>query len=209
MERLIVARHAHAVSNVADVVSCRPPGEGLSERGVEEALALREAIAGERIELAVASELVRTQETLALALGERDVPRLVLREWNEIDFGSFEARPLSEYRDWAWTHEADVPCPGGGESRGAAALRIATALDTILRRAERTILAVGHALPVRYVLDAADGRFPQARIAPVQHAVPHVLTAAGVAAAASALRRWGAAPAFAGTPQASCRGCRY
>ena len=202
MERLILVRHGHALSNVRDVVSCRPPGEGLSERGVEEALTLRETLAGERIDLGVVSELVRTQETLALASGPREVPRLVLRGWNEIDFGSFEAGPLAAYREWAWTSEADAVCPGGGESRGAVALRVAETLEALLARTEQTVLAVGHALPVRYVLDASAGRLPEARIAPVPHAVAHRLGVPQAAAAARALRRWAGAPAFAPRSQA-------
>jgi broad specificity phosphatase PhoE len=202
VQQLILVRHAHAVSNVRDAVSCLPPGEGLSDAGVEQALALREALAGEAIDLGVASELVRTQETLELALGGDDVPRIVVPEWNEIHFGSYEGGPLAAYRDWAWTTAADVTCPGGGESRAAVAIRVAAVLEALLARPEEVILAVGHALPVRYVLDASDGRFPEARIAPVEHAVPHRLPSAGVASAARALRRWARAPAFAGEPQA-------
>jgi probable phosphoglycerate mutase len=202
MERLLLVRHAHALSNASDTVSCLPPGEGLSERGVEEALALREALAGEQIDLGVASELVRTRQTLELALGARDVPVLVEPEWNEIHFGSFEAGPLAAYREWAWTQPADAVCPGGGESRGAVATRIASVLEGLLERPERSIVAVGHALPVRYVLDASDGRFPEAKIAPVQHAAPYPLTARQIGAAARALRRWSEAPSFPPRAQA-------
>jgi probable phosphoglycerate mutase len=202
VERLILARHGHALSNVRDVVSSVPPGDGLSQRGVEEALALREALAGEQIDLAVASELVRTQETLELALGERDVTRLVLPEWNEIRFGRYEQGPLARYREWAWTTAADALCPGGGESRADVAARVAGVLEQLAQRAEEVVLAVGHALPVRYVLDASDGRFPEARIAPVGHAEPHRLTREQVTVAARALRRWSEAPAFTAQAQA-------
>jgi broad specificity phosphatase PhoE len=202
MERLLLVRHAHALSNVSDAVSCLPPGEGLSERGVGEALSLREMLGGEEIDLGVASELIRTQETLDLALGGRDVPRLIDPDWNEIHFGSFEAGPLAAYREWAWTQPADAICPGGGESRAAVAARIAGVLEKLLLRPEGSILAVGHALPVRYVLDASDRRFPEARIAPVQHALPYPLGAVQVRAAARALRRWSDAPAFPDRPQA-------
>jgi probable phosphoglycerate mutase len=196
VDQLILARHAHARSNAGGVVSCLPPGEGLSERGREEALALREALAGEPVDLGVASELERTQETLDLALGDRSVPRLVLPAWNEIHFGSFEGGPLAAYREWAWSNEAGAACPGGGESRAEAARRIAAALQALLERPERTVLAVGHALPIRYVLDASDGRFPEARIEPVGHATAHRLGAGQVAAAARSLRRWSDAPSF-------------
>ena len=197
MIRLLLARHAHARSNADDRISSTPPGEGLSDLGVEEALALREALAYEPIELGVSTRLARAQETLDLALGGRDVPRLVLPELDEIGFGAFEGGALADYRAWAWSNEPDALCPGGGESRVAVAERLAGALDLLLARPEETVLAVSHALPIRYVLDAADGLFPAARIAHVPHATPLALDGEAVERAAETLRVWGTAPRFA------------
>jgi probable phosphoglycerate mutase len=196
VQTLILARHGHAVSNALDVVSCTPPGDGLSSRGVDEALALREALAGEPIALGVATQLRRTQETLELALADRGVQWLVLPGLDEIDFGSFDGGPLSVYREWAWSAEPDVECPGGGESRASAAARVADALETLLARAEETILAIGHSLPIRYVLDAADGRFPAPRIEQVAHAAPFRLGRESVDTAKEALRVWSESPRF-------------
>jgi broad specificity phosphatase PhoE len=189
-------RHAHARSNVTDRVSSTPPGEGLSEQGVQEALALRETLAFEGVELGVATRLARTQETLELALGGLDVERMVLSALDEIGFGAYEGGPLAEYRRWAWTNDADAACPGGGESRVEAAERIAAALDILLSRPEDVIVAVSHSLPIRYVLDASDGRVPAARIEPVPHATPFVLAAEAVGQAAETLRAWATAPRF-------------
>ena len=196
MNRLLLVRHAHARSNADDRISSTPPGEGLSDLGVEEALALRETLAYEPIGLAFATRLARAQETLELALGSRDVPRLVLPELDEIGFGSFEGGALADYRTWAWSNEPDALCPGGGESRVAVAERLAVALDVLLARPEETVLAVSHALPIRYVLDAGDGIFPAARIAHVPHATPLALDAEAVERAAETLRVWGTAPRF-------------
>jgi len=195
--RLLLVRHGHARSNVADRVSSAPPGEGLSEQGVGEALSLRRALAGDGVGLGVATRLVRTQETLELALGPRPAERLVLPALDEIGFGAFEGGPLAAYRDWAWTHPPEAECPGGGESRTEAAERIARALDALLERPEEVVLAVSHALPIRYVVDGSDGMFPTARITPVPHATPFVLGAAAVARAAETLRTWAGAPRFA------------
>jgi broad specificity phosphatase PhoE len=197
VETLIIARHAHAASNVADTVSCRPPGEGLSELGVTEAVALRESLVGETIDLGVATELRRTQDTLALALDGRQVPTVVLPQLNEIDFGSYEGGPLAAYREWAWTTAPDLECPGGGESRTAIATRVAGALDLLLDRPEETILAVAHALPVRYVIEGAEGRPPPARIGTIAHAQPHRLERDEVRRAVDTLREWVRAPRFA------------
>jgi broad specificity phosphatase PhoE len=177
-----------------------PPGEGLSDQGLAEALALREALAGEEVDLGVATRLVRTQETLELVLGPRLAERLVVPALDEINFGGFEGGPLEDYRSWAWTHEPDAECPGGGESRVEAAVRVAGALDALLERIEDVVLAVSHALPIRYVVDASDGTFPTARITPVPHAEPFSLEADAVRRAAETLRAWAHSPRFDDLP---------
>lgn len=197
MKRLLFARHALAVSNHGDgVASCSPPGEGLAPEGVEQGRRLAEALRGEHLDLGVSTELRRTQETLELALVGHDIPRLVLPELNEIHFGGFDGRPLEDYRAWAWSEPPAVPAPGGGESRAEAAARFARGLRTLLGRPEATILAVGHALMVRYVLDAVSGLPPSARMTPVAHAVPFRLSADEVDTATRLLESWSRAPRF-------------
>lgn len=200
MNTLILVRHAHALSNASGAVNAVPPGGGLSSQGADEARALGAQVAGEPIELGVSSRLLRTQETLAVALCGRDVPRLVEPLLDEIDFGSFEGRPLADYRAWAWEHPPDADCPGGGESRVDAALRVAAGLEALLEQTAATVLAISHALPIRYVLDAADGAFPASRIERVAHAAPSRLDRPGVERAAETLRAWARAPRFADTP---------
>ncbi len=125
MERLLLTRHAHSLSNDRDVVSSTPPGEGLSREGREQALALCEDLAAEQVELGIASRLRRAQETLTLGLGPKDVEQRILPELDDIHFGSYDGGPLADYRVWAWGSPPDAACPGGGESRVEAALRFA------------------------------------------------------------------------------------
>lgn len=200
MNRLILARHAHALSNADGTVNAVPPGQGLSRQGLDEARALGALLAAEPIGLGISTRLLRTQETLRVALRGRDVPRVVEPLFDEIDFGSFEARPLADYRAWAWAHLPEADCPGGGESRVDVALRIAAALEAVLEQPAATVLVISHALPIRYVLDAADGAFPASRIERVAHAVPTSLERPGVELAARTLRRWAQAPYFVDTP---------
>lgn len=189
-------RHAFAGSNHEGTASCAVPGEGLTAAGVEQAHRLAELLAGEEIALGVSSELARTRETLALALGSRHVPILVVPELNEIHFGSFDGGPLDDYRAWAAGHSAlDAP-PGEGESRARAAARFAKGLRRVLARPELEVLVVGHALVVRYVLDAAAGLAPAPLIDRVEHAVPHRLHARDVEAAAALLEDWSRTPRF-------------
>ena len=92
---------------------------------------------------------------------------IVVPELNEIHFGSFDGGPLDTYRAWAAAQSPDERAPGGGESRADAAARFASGLRILLARDEDAILLVGHALMLRYTLDAAAGLVPAARMTPV------------------------------------------
>lgn len=196
METLLLVRHALAGSNRDGAASSAVPGEGLTAEGVEQARRLRALLEAVELELAVATELRRTQETLELALDGRRVSRIVVPELNEIDFGSFDGGPLDAYRSWAAAQPPTVPAPGGGESRAEAAARFARGVRLLLERPEKVVLVVGHSLATRYVLDAARGLVPAALMAPVEHAVPYQLARSDVLAAAQLLEEWSGAPRF-------------
>ena len=196
MDLLLLARHAFAGSNRDRIASCAVPGEGLTPEGVEQAQRLAAQLSSQEISLGSSTELERTQETLALVLVGREVPRLVVGELNEIDFGAFADGPLDEYRAWAASHAPAVPAPGSGESRAAAAARFARGLRRLLGRPESIVLHVGHALPLRYAIDAARGLVPASLMAPVEHAVSVTLSAAEIRAAAALLEEFGRSPRF-------------
>lgn len=197
MEELLLVRHGLAGSNRDAIASCAIPGEGLTPKGVEQARALRHALATEEISVALTSRLARTQETLSLALDGRDVPVVVSAELDEIHFGSFDGGLLETYRAWAASTPPDQPPPGaGGESRAQAAARYARGLRLVLARSEPRVLVVGHALAIRYWLDAAVELVPAARMAPVDHAWPYRLTRADVERGAELLEAWSRAPMF-------------
>ena len=197
MDTLLLARHAFAASNShGGTASCTPPGEGLTAEGVEQGRRLAEALADEHIDLGVSTELRRTRETLELALAGRAIPRIVVPELNEIHFGRYDGGPLDDYRAWAWTEPPDVRAPEKGESRADGAARYARGLRILLDRPEPVVLAIGHALSIRYVVDAGEGLVPAARMAPVPHAQPFRFSAEEVERAASLLEAWSAAPRF-------------
>ena len=196
METLLLARHGAAESNRDGTTSCVAPGAMLTDEGVEQARLLAAELEGVTVSLGVASSLRRTQETLDLALAGRSVPRIVVSELDEIHFGSFDGGLLATYRAWAASHPPDEPAPGGGESRAEAASRFAQGLRIVAARAEPAVLLVGHALFVRYVLDAANGLVPAPVMAPVPHAALYRLGVADVDTAARTLEAWSLDPAF-------------
>jgi broad specificity phosphatase PhoE len=196
VETLLLVRHAHARSNAAEVTSGVPPGEGLTPTGLEQARALRDALAGADVALGASSRLLRARQTLQLVVEGRAIPVIEVPELDEIAFGAYDGLPVAEYRRWAWTAAADADCPGGGESRAAVAARTARALEVLLGRPEQTIVAVGHALPLRYVLDGARDLVPKARIEPVPHATALQLGRDDVVRARALLAEWAGAARF-------------
>jgi broad specificity phosphatase PhoE len=199
MQTVILARHAESEFSVRSSCNGDPSvtGGGLTEAGREQARALGRLLADDPVDLAVTSEFERTRETAGLALAGREVPVVVVPELNDIRFGSFEGKLLTEYRGWAAAAGPADECPGGGESRASAAERFARGFRAVLARPENTALVVTHALPIRYVLGALLEQDPSALIEPVQYAEPHRFSAAQIERAVGRLQRWAAAPVFA------------
>jgi len=197
VKRVILARHGESERSVEGLTNGDPAVPvGLTATGREEARRLGVELGDDSIDLCVTSEFERAQETADLALAGRDVPRLVLADFNDIRFGKFEGRPLTDYRAWAHAHGPEDICPGGGESRAQTVARYVHGYRTLLARPEETILLVAHGLPVRYVLDALERRNPAARVAQVPYAEPFRFSAEELTAAVDLLEAWVRSPAW-------------
>ena len=84
---------------------------------------------------------------------------IIVPELNEIHFGSFDGGPARHVPGVGERRSPpDERAPSGGESRADAAARFARGLRAMLDRDEDAILLVGHALMLRYTLDAAEGQ---------------------------------------------------
>ena len=200
MDAIILARHGESELSVVGRTNGDPRVPcPLTASGRAEAQRLGAELADDPIDLCMISEFERVQETADRALAGRDVPRLVLADLNDIRFGEFEGRPLAEYRAWAHAHGPEDVVPGG-DSRAQTVARYVRAYRRILARPEEMVLVVAHGLPVRYVLDALEGRNPAAAVAQVPYAEPFRLTATELAVAVSRLESWVAAPAWAAQP---------
>ena len=199
MKRVILARHGESERSVEGLTNGDPAVRvPLTETGREEARRLGVELRDDPIDLCVTSEFERAQETADLALEGRDVPRLVLADLNDIRFGEFEGLPLTDYRAWAHAHRPEDICPGGGESRVQTVARYVHGYRAILARPEETILLMAHGLPVRYVLDAVEGRDPAPRVEQIPYAEPFRLTRAELERAVERLASWVRTPAWSG-----------
>ena len=197
MESAILVRHGESVFSARGLatgrVDVRCP---LSERGVEQARALADELAGEEIGLCATSELERARQTADIALAGRAVPRIVLPELNDPLYGAYESGPLDAYLAWAVANDSAAVPPGDGEPRQAIVARYAAGFRTILERPERVILVVTHSLPIAYVLMARSGRDPAPRVPLVEYAKTHAVSAAEVERAVARLEAWCAAPTW-------------
>lgn len=197
VDAIILARHGESELSLVGRTNGDPGTScALTEAGREQARRLGQLLEGDDLGLCVTSEFQRAQETADLALEGREVPRLVLPDLNDIRFGDFEGRALTEYRAWAHAHGPEEAAPGGGDSRAETVRRYIRAYRSILPRPEETILVVAHGLPVRYVLDAVAARDPAAAVAQVPYAEPFRLTAEKLRSAVERLEVWAAAPVW-------------
>jgi broad specificity phosphatase PhoE len=197
MERLILARHGESVFSARLLVNGDVAVAGpLTPRGREEATTLGRALEDERIDLCATSEFERTRETADLALAGRDVPNLVLADLNDPLYGSYEGGALEDYRTWAASVGSDATAPGGGESRHAIVERYARGFRGLRERAEQTVLAVVHSLPIAYMLAAKAGDPPGRRVPLVEHAHPYPFAARDVDLALAVLDSWLEAPTW-------------
>ena len=194
MKELILARHGESEFSLKQLVN-GDPGVAcpLTPAGREQARTLGAELGD--VDLVAVTEFERVRETAELALGERDAPCLVLPELNDPRYGEFEGGALDAYREWVW-ERGPLVAPTGGEHRGEIAARYAAGFRKLLERPEETILLVAHSLPIRYVLDAAGGLSPRAKIARVEYAVPYRLGREQLDRAVGVLEAWAAAPAF-------------
>jgi broad specificity phosphatase PhoE len=197
VEAVILARHGESVFSARGLVNGEVGRPGpLTKRGEDEARALGRAIAGDAIDLCVTSEFERTRQTADLALGDRDVPRVVVRELNDPRYGRFEGAALEDYRGWAAAASSADEVPGGGESRWSILDRYVRGFRRVLARGERTVLVVIHSLPIAYVLAAHDGDLPARRVPLVEHAHPYRLGAFELESAVRLLEDWCAEPTW-------------
>ena len=188
MDRLFVfARHAESAANAANVLSSDPSGSvTLTERGRAQARALGAQLANLHIDLAVGTRLLRTQQTIDIALGDREVPVLIEPGFDELRVGDLEGAPIEAYRSWRNQHAASDRLPHG-ESVQDALRRYAGALRRLLAREEPVTLIVVHELALRYITMAAATGSPPGPGTALKNAVPYLFDGRAVQRAADSL----------------------
>jgi len=160
VERLIVARHAESAYNVQGLISADPSSHRspLTSRGIQQARSLADRLAGDEIDLCVASRTLRAVQTAEIVASALPIPLMTTPLLDDPPAGVFEDGPVEAFVRWMSGCDADTPVPGTSMSLRDSARRYFEATTLLLRRPERTILVVAHAPALRWTLQAAQGR---------------------------------------------------
>ncbi|MFD5651280.1 histidine phosphatase family protein [Streptomyces sp. NPDC127039] len=178
--RLLLIRHGQTPSNLKHLLDTAEPGPGLTALGQEQAAALPEALASEKIDALYASTLVRTQLTAAPLASARGLEVRVRAGIRELTAGDLEMRGDDEaahvYMHTAFSWSAgDVRLRMPGGENGVEAL---ARFDAVVAEAHRggaeTVAMVSHGAAIRmWVAARADN-------VDVDHAAGHPLANTGI-----------------------------
>jgi 2,3-bisphosphoglycerate-dependent phosphoglycerate mutase len=188
MDDVVLARHGESETAARGVVGGDAP---LTERGRDEAAALGVELGAVPFDVCLTSAALRARETADIALEGRAVPREVVSELADIDFGDLEGRPLGEYREWIGAH-APADAPPGGESRVATLRRLTAAYRGLLARPEPHVLVVAHGIALSALVDER----PRPVVAGVPYGTWIQLTRSELVDALARLEAWCEAPAW-------------
>ena len=91
----VFARHAESAANAANALNSNPSQPvALTVQGRTQARTLGAQLANLHIDLAVGTRLLRTQQTIDIAMDDRQVPTLIEPGFDEIHAGDLEGAPI-------------------------------------------------------------------------------------------------------------------
>lgn len=153
--RFTLVRHGQSTYNAEGLVNGDPSVPVyLTDLGVQQARATRNALVGRDFDLAVRTRFVRTAQTLDILLDGADIPIRVYKELDDVRLGIFESRPVGEYREWRRTTTPGDPPPGEGESRLDALYRYMRGFERLRDEDAERVLACLHDVPIRFMANA-------------------------------------------------------
>jgi broad specificity phosphatase PhoE len=188
MDDVVLVRHGQSETAAAGIVG---GDTNLTALGREQARDAGRALAEHRLDVCFTSPARRARETADLVLEGRNVPRTVLPDLADIEFGTFSGGSLEGYRSWIAAHDP-AEKPPAGESRVDTLRRFCRAYQALLERAEGHLLVVAHGLTLSALIDDP----PRPSVAGVPYGSSLELSHDQLSAAVARLERWCEAPAW-------------
>ena len=187
MADFVLIRHGESTYNRLNLLNGDPSvAVGLSELGRSQCSALAATIGTMVWGSTWTTRFLRTKESLALMApgnaGAGEVSAL-----DDIDVGTFEGRPIEEFRAWRRNRGFDDIAPDG-ESLEDVVDRYAAGFTWLLVHAARPALVVTHDQPIRFAMNSLAGDDPIAgTLRKVPNAVPYPFSAVALELAARRL----------------------
>lgn len=133
-------RHGESEHNQRGLVAGGKTDSPLTEKGMEQALGLKDKILAIGIEHVISSPMVRAKKTAEIAWsGISDIDENL----REFELGIFEGREDKGVTEYVIDLPYDVPVPNG-ESKKEFAQRIISSFNKWLNKYENPVLFVGH-----------------------------------------------------------------
>lgn len=158
--RLYLVRHGRTPSNVARLLDTAIPGADLDAVGSTQARTLVDRLEGQHLDAVYASDLVRTQQTVAPLAEDRGLEVAILSGLREIQAGEDEMSPLwdryvGSLRAWGQgDRAARIP---GGEDADEFFTRYDAAIAEIAAAGHSAALLVSHGAALRMWIAARVG----------------------------------------------------
>jgi broad specificity phosphatase PhoE len=121
----------------------------LTSRGIQQAGSLADLLAGDEIDLCVASGTLRAVQTAEIVASALSIPLMKTSLLDDPPAGVFEDGPVEAFVRWMSVCDADTPVQGTSTSLRDSTRRYFEAARLLLRRPERTILVVADAPALR------------------------------------------------------------
>ena len=161
--RMLLIRHGETVWN-KDAKLQGQTDIPLSEKGIQQAIALSKRLAGWKIEAVYASSLSRAIKTAGIIAEPHLRQVQILPDLQELNFGDWEGLTFKEiqqnYSDLSktwWSNPLETRIPGG-ETLDEMAKRSNQAIkDIILKHSDQTVAVVAHGGTIRSIVGTVLG----------------------------------------------------
>jgi probable phosphoglycerate mutase len=183
---IILVRHGETVDNARQIMQGQTQGE-LNEKGREQARQVAERLAGEPLDVIVASDLHRAIQTAEIIAAPHSMMVQTTALLRERDWGSFTGRFIPELRGEVWPD--DIESEEALLERARQFLRYITATYPGKR-----VVAVGHGIINKAIL-AVYAQCPMREVQRMMNAEVRVLTTTAERASSAATVTVAASPA--------------
>jgi len=175
---IILVRHGETVDNARQIMQGQTQGE-LNEKGREQARQVAERLAGEPLDVIVASDLHRAIQTAEIIAAPHSMMVQTTALLRERDWGSFTGRFIPELRGEVWPD--DIESEEALLERARQFLRYITATYPGKR-----VVAVGHGIINKAIL-AVYAQCPMREVQRMMNAEVRVLTTTAERASSAAV----------------------